>query len=348
MKPVRTYGIAAIALAASLFLPLHALTANPARDLGRAFADAVEKAMPGVVVIRTKSVYFDRDYHWIWGHIRIPRALAGQASGVIIDRDGFVLTNNHVIDDADEIEVVLHDGTKYDAEIVGRYPMSDLAVLKIVNSDDHAFTPVELGDSESIRVGEFVIAIGSPFSLDGTVTIGNISHKKRGSDLVPHVEFIQTDAAINPGNSGGALIDVDGKLVGINTMIQTGSPLDQSSSGVGFAIPVNHAISVAESLKSGKPVQRAWIGIAPREFLRPGVGLYVAQVFEGTPADKGGLKEGDIITEVEGRKVTSIVGLQRAVFNKAIGDTVSMTIVRDDETLRLELVTESMPAMNRF
>jgi S1-C subfamily serine protease len=203
-------------LAASPLFPAHAeVSPNAARMFGNAIADVVEKTMPSVVVVRTETVKNRYARDWLFGYVyKIPERLAGQGSGVIINDDGYILTNNHVIDDASSVEVVLNDGTKLPAEIIGRDPHTDLSVLRILETDELQVAAVEIGDSDELRVGEFVIALGSPFSLASSVTLGIVSQKGRSIGMLPFEDFIQTDAAVNQGNSGGPLLDVDGRLVG--------------------------------------------------------------------------------------------------------------------------------------
>lgn len=315
--------------------------ANVAKELGNAFADAVDKAMPSVVVVRTAAVVNHRGYDIFYGFYSIPETLAGQGSGVIISKDGYVLTNNHVIQNAQEIEVVLNDGSKLTADLVGTDRYTDIAVLKIREEGEYA--AIEPGDSKALRVGEFVIAIGSPFSLSGTVTVGSVSHKGRMLGMLRYENFIQTDASINPGNSGGPLVDVEGKLLGINTLIHTGSPYDKGNVGIGFAVPAHSALRIATSFIEKGKVERPWIGIQLREFLAGGQGIYVAEVFRNTPADQGGLKEGDIITHVDGTSVDSIHDLQQRIVQREIGDAVQLNILREKKELELELITDVMP-----
>ena len=185
-------------------------TTSVARKIGEEIADAIEKVMPSVVVVRTEAIHHHISRDTFWGYLySVPRRLVGQASGVIISKDGYVLTSNHVIQNAQEIEVVLHDGTLYSARLIGRDEATDLAVLKI-DAEGITFAPIEAADSDEVRVGELAVAIGSPFSLSSSVTIGIISQKGRSIGLLPYEDFIQTDASINPGNSGGPLVDVEG------------------------------------------------------------------------------------------------------------------------------------------
>jgi S1-C subfamily serine protease len=328
-------------LAASPLFPAHAeVSPNAARMFGNAIADVVEKTMPSVVVVRTETVKNRYARDWLFGYVyKIPERLAGQGSGVIINDDGYILTNNHVIDDASSVEVVLNDGTKLPAEIIGRDPHTDLSVLRILETDELQVAAVEIGDSDELRVGEFVIALGSPFSLASSVTLGIVSQKGRSIGMLPFEDFIQTDAAVNQGNSGGPLLDVDGRLVGINTVIQT-APLSRGNIGISFAIPVNLAMHVAESIIRAGRWERPWIGIYMREVEG---GVRVMEVIGNSPASRGGLVEGDIILAVDGQKVASAKDVQKTIFTRKIGDPATLTILRGDDELALELVTETMP-----
>jgi len=319
-----------------------------ARQLGNAFADAVERVMPAVVVVRTEStaMHAVRDM-FLGGYVGIPERLAGQGSGVIISREGHVLTSHHVIRGAQEIEVVLHDGTKHPARLVGRDPWTDLAVLKIEAGAGEEFTPIESGDSDRLRVGEFVIAVGSPFSLDSSVTAGIVSQKGRSVGLLPYEDFIQTDAPINPGNSGGPLVDVEGRMVGINAVIQTGGPYAQGNIGIGFAVPVNLAMRVAEALIAKGRMERPWIGVQLREQEEAGGtdprGVLVGEVFENSPAARCGLRDGDLITSVDGEPVHSVRAVQRLVFRRDAGDSAQFEVRRGPQVMEFEVVTETMP-----
>jgi len=312
---------------------------NAARQFGSAIADVVEKVMPSVVVVRMEGRQYRYARDWYFGHMyRIPERLAGQGSGVIINKEGYLITNNHVIDGAERVEVVLNDGTKLPARIIGTDENTDLAVLKI-EAEGREFEAVEIGDSDALRVGEFVIALGSPFSLASSVTLGIVSQKGRSIGLLPFEDFIQTDAAVNKGNSGGPLLDVDGRLVGINTVIQT-SGLSDGSIGISFAIPANLAMNVANSvMKSGRWV-RPWIGIYMREVEE---GVKVMDVIKDSPAERGGLKVGDVIKRVDDRPAVSSSSVQKEIFSRQIGEPAELLIEREGKQIKLELKTEAMP-----
>lgn len=315
--------------------------AHPARVVGSAVADAVDKVMPGVVVIRTKETRYRLARDWYYGDLyQIPEHLAGQGSGIILSKEGHVLTNNHVIESADEIEVVLHDGTIHPAKLIGRHAQTDLAVLHIQAEDDRHFTAVEPADSDALRVGEFVVAIGSPFSLHSTVTLGIVSQKGRTFGPMPYVDFIQTDAAINQGNSGGPLIDIDGRMVGINTFIQTAG-YDAGSIGIGFAVPANLAVKVARSIiKHGDP-QLPWLGIVMQQDTD---GVKVMQVTRDAPAAKAGLATGDIMLHIGDRPIRETLDVKRALLRFDVGDTVPVKVQRGAKKLTIDIVPDPMPA----
>jgi S1-C subfamily serine protease len=315
-----------------------AATPGAARRLGTDIADAVEKVMPAVVVIRTRETQLRVAHDRFFGHYEIPEDLAGQGSGMIITKDGYVLTNNHVVDSADEIEVVNQDGMVYPAKLVGRDYNTDLAVLKI--QDDQEFSNVEFVDSDTLRAGEFVVAIGSPFSLQSTVTLGIISQLGRVFGPMPFVDYIQTDASINRGNSGGPLIDVDGKVAGVNTFIQTAGPYSAGSVGIGFAVPANLAKKVSDSIIQTGESQLPWIGIA----MQPETsGVRVMQVADEGPAFKGGLRAADILTEVGGTSVRTTMDVKKAVQKSTVGAGLDIKCLRGEDELNLVVIPDAIP-----
>ena len=274
---------------------------------------------------------------------------SGLGSGVILDADGDIITNYHVIDGAEEISVTI-EGQSYTATVVGSDESSDLAVIK-ADLEGATVTPIEVGDSSSLVMGQWVMAIGSPYGLEQSVSTGIVSALYRSTMMQStsgntiYTNLIQTDAAINPGNSGGALVDSEGKLVGINTLIESESG---SSAGIGFAIPSNYAIEVANTIISGKKVVHPYIGLtmqtvtsslAQRYSLGASSGAYVVEVTSGSPADTAGIKSGDIITAVDGESITSADGMILAIRSKNVGDTVSVTFVRDgkEQTVQVTL-----------
>lgn len=324
------------------------LGTNPARAFSDAIADAVEKVMPSVVVVRTEAVEYRIGRDFFGFTYRVPEQLVGQGSGVIIDERGYVLTSHHVVDGAKHIEVVLDDGTKLPATMVGCDRITDVAVLRI-SASGMDYPAVEFGDSDSVRVGAVAIAIGSPFSLQGSVTIGHVSQKGRRMQVLPYEDFIQTDAAINEGNSGGPLIDVDGRLIGLNAAIQT----DAAERGVGisFAIPSNLAMVIARSLIEKGVHEWPWVGasfgeIDPRYRNQyfGGAGVPVVQVWEGTPAAGAGMVPGDVVLEVGGVKVAGMYDVHRIIFNHSVGERLRFVVLRDKKKqLEFELLLQAFP-----
>lgn len=320
-----------------------AVSAGAAKALGGAVADIVEQVMPAVVVVRTESTGYRLAQDWMFGRVyRLPERLAGMGSGVIISKEGFVLTNRHVIDGATQIEVVLSDQNKYTARLVGEDPQTDLAVLKIEDEKRTEFPYLEAGNSDSLRVGEFVMAIGSPFSLSSSVTLGIVSQKGRSIGALPYEDFIQTDAAVNRGNSGGPLVDMDGRMVGINTIIQT-TGFSQGNIGISFAIPINLAMNVAQSIMDSGSWQRPWIGILMDETES---GISVKRIVPKSPAANSGLKTGDMIIAVDGTTVRSAREIQRLIMARGTGGEVRLTVQRDGSGLNLTLATEAMPSFH--
>jgi serine protease Do len=252
-------------------------------------------------------------------------------SGFVIDKEGFILTNNHVVEKADEITVKLADGKSFLAKIVGRDPKTDLALIRI--ESDHELAPLPMGDSDSLEVGDWVVAMGNPFGLDNTVTAGIVSAKYRHIGAGPYENFIQTDASINPGNSGGPLLNTRGEVIGINTVIfsQTGGSI-----GIGFAIPINMAKEILEQLKTGKVV-RGWLGVMIQKItpeLKDKLGLenekgaLVADVSSGGPAEKAGVQRGDVVISFDGKKIDEMKDLPYIVASTPIGKTVPVEIIR--------------------
>lgn len=251
-------------------------------------------------------------------------------SGFIIDREGFIVTNNHVIEGADEIKVRLANEKEFDAKIIGRDPNTDLALIKIKGASD--LSALKLGDSDSLPVGSWVVAIGSPFGLEQTVTAGIVSAKGRVIGNGPYDDFIQTDASINPGNSGGPLLNMNGEVVGINTAIVA------QGQGIGFAIPVNMAQEIFDQLKAHGSVTRGWLGVGVQDLtpelveyygLKEKKGVLVAQVFEGDPADKAGIKAKDVIVEIDGQRINSSRELTATIASISVGKKTPITILRD-------------------
>ena len=313
---------------------------------GPNFIDASESTINSVVHVTTKVVKtsFQRDpfqeffYGPGAGGREFKQYGAGAGSGVIISSEGYIVTNNHVIQDASEIEVILNDNSKYTAKIVGSDPATDIAVLKI---EGKGFTAIPLGNSDELRIGEWVLAVGNPFNLTSTVTAGIVSAKARNinlladrskQDIVPIESFIQTDAAVNPGNSGGALVNTRGELVGINTAIasQTGS-----YSGYSFAVPVNLVNKVMRDLIDYGIVQRGFLGVQISDINQeiketnklPSLkGVFISKVTDNGSAEKAGVKDGDVILKIGTKEVNSVAELQEEIGKRRPGDKVSLTI----------------------
>ncbi len=261
-------------------------------------------------------------------------------SGFIIDKDGHIVTNNHVIENADQIKVILKDGDEYDAKIIGRDPNTDLALIKIKSGNN--FPVLQFGSSENLKVGQWVVAIGSPFGLEHTVTAGIVSAKGRVIGSGPYDDFIQTDASINPGNSGGPLINMKGEVIGINTAIIAGGQ------GIGFAIPVDLARGIIKQLKAHGSVTRGWLGVGIQDLNREiadyyGVegkkGTLVMEVFPGDPADEAGIKPRDIIISVAGKDVESSRDLTGIIANIPVGEKIKVKVLRNgrEKTLRVTI-----------
>ena len=271
----------------------------------------------------------------------------GLGSGVVVTKDGYILTNNHVVENADEIKVGLNDGRELPAKVVGSDSKSDVAVLKIDASD---LTPLPLADSDKIEVGDLVLAVGNPFGIGQTVTMGIVSATGRATLGLDYEDFIQTDAAINPGNSGGALVDAEGRLIGINTAILSRSGGNQ---GIGFAVPSNLARTVMESLIKNGRVIRGFMGVGiqditpslARKFDLPEkmTGALVDEVTSRSPAEKAGIKIGDVITELNGKPVKDSRHLKLQVAELPPGTKVPVKVFRDGEQKGLEVVLKEFP-----
>ena len=266
-------------------------------------------------------------------------------SGVIVDPNGYILTNNHVIENAAEITVRLSDARKFTATLVGRDPKTDLAVLKV---EAPAPLPVaELGDSDALRIGQWAIAIGNPFGLDRTVTVGIVSATARNRvGVATYENFIQTDASINPGNSGGPLLNLDGHVIGVNTAIVA------AGQGIGFAIPINQAKEVMRQLMSRGRVVRGWLGIMIQDLtedlaqgfgVKEREGVLVADIMAGGPAEGSGLKPGDIIVEFGGAGIKELPELQRRVAAVTPGEQVDVSVVREGKRVPLRITVGEMP-----
>jgi len=341
-----------------------------ARHLEGAFERVADQTSPSVVVITTKhkvtgvpdskdgednddnGQQFDgTPFEFFFRHMpqQQPRDVESQGSGIILRKDGYILTNLHVIDEAGTITVLLKDGTKFEnAKVVGSDDRIDVAVIKV---DAKNLPAAKIGDSDAVKVGQWAIAIGAPYELDYSFTVGFVSAKgrtgvaSRGSNA--YEDYIQTDAAINPGNSGGPLCDIEGRVIGINTLIRG------LNRGIGFAIPINMAMDSAEKLIKDGKVKRPWIGIGINdlsedkeltEFVKDVKdGVVVAEITDGTPAGKSGLQPADVILAVDGVPVKTRRELQQQILHKKIGQKAILDVVRGDKTIQVALLTEEMP-----
>lgn len=316
-------------------------------------ADIAEKAVRSVVNISTSqavptdphSPYESNPWYHFFGRPPGERRARSLGSGVIVASPGVVLTNNHVVKNAREIRVTLHDGTELGADLIGSDAKSDLAVLRVKDAGSVKLVPMALGKSAQLRLGEVVLAIGNPFGVGQTVTMGIVSAKGRGNmGIVDYEDFIQTDAAINPGNSGGALVDLRGQLVGINTAILSRSGGYQ---GIGFAIPSDMARPIMESLLKHGRVVRGYLGVELQDLdrnlaramgLPDGKGVLVSQVQPSSPAETAGLRRGDILTQLEGENLDNSQKLRNRIAALAPGTRVKLTLRREQQLLDLEVV----------
>lgn len=335
------------------------------------FVDIAKQVMPTVVTISAEQIIKvkRRTPDWFFGEPfddffkrffpemplerEYKRPILG--SGIIASEDGYILTNNHVVEHADKIIVTTFDGEEYKAEIIGTDPLTDVAVIKIKAKN---LTTVRFGDSDEIEIGEWVMAIGSPLKLSGTVTVGVISAKGRSNVIrgLTYQDFIQTDAAINPGNSGGPLVNIKGEVIGINTALATGSQFARGNIGIGFAIPINIAKKVMTDLKVYKEVRRGWLGvhfgevtpeIAKAFGLQEKEAVYVTKVAKNSPAYRANLKEGDIILIWNGKKVT-FESFPMLVADTPIGKTVFITVLRNKIKITLKVKVEKRPSEEKL
>ncbi|MGD0886026.1 MAG: DegQ family serine endoprotease [Thermodesulfovibrionales bacterium] len=330
----------------------------------QSFAELVTKVKPAVVNISTTSTvkipgspfrhFFGPDdegpfgdfFHKFFGETP-DQELRQQSlgSGFIIDKDGFIITNNHVVNEADEIKVKLADGREYKAKVIGRDPKTDLALIKI-SSFFKDLPVLSLGDSDKMRVGDWVLAIGNPFGLEETVTQGIISATGRVLGSGPYDNFLQTDAPINPGNSGGPLMNLSGEVIGIN------SAIIPSGQGIGFAIPSNMATKIILQLKEKGTVTRGWIGVSVQSVtpeiaqalgLKEPRGALVGQVVPGGPADAAGITRGDVIVSFDGKEITKVADLPLLVADTPAGKTVNVKVIRNSTELTLTVKVAEMP-----
>ena len=351
----------------SLFLLINLLTISICSAHGLpSFTEIVKKAQPAVVNISTTQVVKQRglpfggqhgfqmpDYFERFFGQQIPREYKnkGLGTGFIISQEGYILTNNHVVEKAEEILVKLNDDREFEAKIIGTDPKTDIALIKIDSKKDLPF--IEFGDSSKLQIGDWVLAIGNPFGLEHTVTAGIISAKGR-KEVNPggrqgYYNFIQTDASINPGNSGGPLIDLEGNVIGINTAINA------AGQGIGFAIPVNMAKKLLPQLKSKGKVTRSWIGIRIQKItdelaksfgMKETRGALVSEVVENGPADKAGIKSGDVILEFDGEPVKNSNDLPWLASMAGVGKKVNIKVYRDGYVKTLSIKLGEMPDNN--
>ncbi|HTP64981.1 MAG TPA: trypsin-like peptidase domain-containing protein [Geobacteraceae bacterium] len=344
-------------VAALVFSLLFAVgVSSGAHSAPDSLAPLVKKLMPSVVNISTKQVVkarqqspfsnpqMDQFFYRFFGNApRQDQVRQSLGSGFIISSDGYILTNNHVVDKATDIKVALTDGRVFDAKLVGKSPDIDIALIKI---DAQGLPSAVLGDSEATEVGDMAIAIGNPFGLSHTVTSGIISAKGRVIGIGPYDNLIQTDAAINPGNSGGPLFNSNGEVVGINTVIIA------SGQNLGFAVPITMVKEVLPSIKAKGRPDMGWLGVEAQPLtpdlaaalgLPEPIGALVTRVTPGGPAEKAGLKRGDVIVELDGKKILVPAELPRMVAFGHLGKTVRLTVIRQSQTIEIKAVIELRP-----
>ncbi len=375
LPTIRRAGRPAAAMFAAALIAATCVLAAPseARPAPEGFADLAERLLPGVVNIASTQIikagggdeampdmpfppgspmekffkdFMDRNHRGGDGQSE-GRKSQSLGSGFVIDASGYIVTNNHVIEGADEIKVILQDNTTIKAKLIGRDEKVDIALLKV--ETDHKLVPVPFGDSSKSRVGDWVIAIGNPFGLGGTVTAGIVSARGRDIKQGNYDDFIQTDAAINQGNSGGPLFNMDGEVIGINTAIYSRSG---GSIGLGFSIPSNQAKLVVDQLRNFGHARRGWIGvniqqvtpdIAESVGLKDPSGAMVASVAEDGPAAKAKLKGGDVVISFNDTPVKEMRNLPRIVAETEIGKKVPITVWRDGHEVKLDIVVGELP-----
>lgn len=360
--------------------PAPAQAIGSAKDLSKAFRFAANKVLPSVVTIESrpaidwktntdnapndgsstqpenpfKGTPFEHLFP-DWGQgfryegpQHPPEPRGGIGSGVVVDRSGLIMTNNHVVAGGGEVTVRLQDGREFTATNVWTDPKTDIAVVKIEGAD--SLVAATVGNSDAVEIGDWVLALGQPFGLESTVTAGIISAKHRGIGIAARENFLQTDAAINPGNSGGPLVNLDGEVIGINTAISSRSG---GNDGIGFAVPINLAKWVANQLATDGSVHRAYLGVgiqpvtaqlAEQFHVRPREGVVVTDVYPDTPAAKAGLRSGDVIVEFDGKPIATPQELQVVVERSELGKALPLTVVRQGKQLRLSFVAEEQPS----
>ena len=331
---------------ASTVVPV--IESGGAGNASNSFRDAAKAASPAVVSINTSKAadsqgqMSDPWFRFFFGDQGQGQPQAGLGSGVIVSEAGYILTNNHVIEEADQIEVVLNDGRKSRAQVIGTDPETDLAILKIQLT---GLPVITLGNSDALAIGDQVLAIGNPFGVGQTVTSGIVSALGRTQLGINTFEnFIQTDAAINPGNSGGALVDIRGHLMGINTAIYSRSG---GSMGIGFAIPTSTARSVLEAIVKDGKVTRGWIGVEPQDMspelaesfsVPAGTGVIITGVLQNGPAARAGIRPGDVVIQVGDKPVSSVAQLLSAVAALTPGSQATIDIVRKEGRQRVQII----------
>ena len=351
-------------IAAVLVITISAPTVmaqGPVEGQLRSYADVAEKTMPAVVNISTDKMVDRSAQHPFMDdpmfrrffnmpdddvHNNPERMEHSLGSGIIISSDGYILTNNHVVENASKIHVTFVGEKEYEAEIIGTDPPTDVALIKIA-AEGLPF--IQIGDSNRMRVGDQVMAIGNPFGVGQTVTLGIVSALGRNIGLMDYSDLIQTDAAINPGNSGGALVNMQGELVGMNAAMMSRSG---GSQGIGFAIPTSMAMKIVASLKETGTVQRAYLGVLPQPVdqsladyygMDSPRGVLITQVNADTPAERAGLKDGDIILSVDGREIRNPSMLRNVISLSEVGQKVDLAIVRDGKEKNVVVKLEKFP-----
>jgi serine protease Do len=339
-----------------------------ARDLklGTSFAPVVKQVAPSVVQVFTTTKparganlappgFDDPWFRRFFGDIpdgrdgrrgfRMPPR-QGVGSGVIVTKDGYILTNHHVVDGAEEVKIALQDGREFSAKVIGKDPKTDVAVVKV---DATNLPAIELGDSDQIEVGDLVLAVGNPFGIGQTVTLGMVSATRRGALGLDYEDFIQTDAAINPGNSGGALVDLEGRLAGINTAILSRSGGNQ---GIGFAIPINLARGVMDSLVKEGKVVRGYLGVMIQDVtpalaqafkLKDRAGALVGDIMPKSPAEKAGLESGDLVVEYDGKPIRDSRHFKLLVGQTKPGAAVPLKVMRDGAPKSIQVTVRELP-----
>lgn len=363
MKYKRGIFLAVIALGLWV-LPVLAAETQSVQMVPASFSAIAEQARPGVVNIQTlKTIQgggrvfehffgspfggnqeeMEKFFGPFFNQNPQARKESSLGSGFIIDKEGYIVTNNHVIKDADQIKVILHDNTEYDAKIIGTDPMTDLALIKIEGKN---LEPLKFGSSSKAKVGSWVVAIGSPFGLEQTVTAGIISAKGRILGSGPYDDFIQTDASINPGNSGGPLLNLEGEVIGVNTAII------KSGQGIGFAIPSDLAMGIIDQLTQSKEVSRGWLGVAIQNVtqelaeyygIKETSGVYVAKAYEDNPAHKAGIQQGDVIIMINGKKIDTARDLTLTIANLKVDETIAVKLIRQGKEKKVDVKLGKRP-----